>query len=97
VAVLGGGVIVFPSLALLFRLTLAGRFDQGRPAQAAPRARRREKARPALLIRLAVACLILGFGLLTVASAGWAHALGVTALFAFMVAGFLALVPAEES
>jgi cytochrome bd ubiquinol oxidase subunit II len=97
VAVLGGGVIVFPSLALLFRLTLAGRFDQGRPAQAAPRARRREKARPALLVRLAVACMILGFGLLTVANAGWAHALGVTALFAFMVAGFLALVPAEES
>jgi hypothetical protein len=38
-----------------------------------------------------------GFGLLTVADAGWAHAVGVTALFAFMVAGFLALVSAEES
>jgi cytochrome d ubiquinol oxidase subunit II len=97
VAVLGGAAIVFPSLALLFRLTLAGRFDQGRPAQAAPRARGREEARPALLARLAVTCLIVGFGLLTVADAGWAHAIGVTALFAFVVAGFLALVPAEES
>jgi cytochrome bd ubiquinol oxidase subunit II len=96
-AVLGGGAIVFPSLALLFRLTLAGRFDQGRLAQAAPAARGREEARTALLDRLAVACLIVGFGLLSVANAAWAHAVGVTALFAFVVAGFLALVPAEES
>jgi cytochrome d ubiquinol oxidase subunit II len=96
-AVLGGGAIVFPSLALLFRLTLAGRFDQGRPAHAAPPARGRPEARTALLGRLAVACLIVGFGLLTVANAAWAHALGVTAFFAFVVAGFLALVPAEES
>ena len=96
-AVLGGGAIVFPSLALLFRLTLAGRFDQGRATQAAPPAGRAAEAKPALLIRLAVAFLIAGFGLLTVANAAWAHALGVTALFAFMVAGFLALVPTEES
>jgi cytochrome d ubiquinol oxidase subunit II len=95
--VLGGGAIVFPSLALLFRLTLAGRFDQGRPAQEARPARVREEASPALLVRVAVACLIVGFGLLTVANAAWAHALGVTALFAFVVAGFLALAPAEES
>jgi cytochrome bd ubiquinol oxidase subunit II len=46
---------------------------------------------------LALACLIVGFGLLTVANAAWAHALGVTALFAFVVAGFLALVRGEES
>jgi cytochrome d ubiquinol oxidase subunit II len=97
VAVLGGGAIVFPSLALLFRLTLAGRFDESPRASAAPPARRRAEARPALLLRTAVACLIVGFGLLTVADAGWAHAVGVTALFAFMVAGFLALVSAEES
>jgi cytochrome d ubiquinol oxidase subunit II len=96
-AVLGGGAIVFPSLALLFRLTLAGRFDQGRPAQAAAPTRERSEASPALLGRLAVACLIVGFGLLTVANTAWAHALGVTALFAFMATGFLALVPAEES
>ncbi|MGB2875504.1 MAG: cytochrome d ubiquinol oxidase subunit II [Gaiellaceae bacterium] len=96
-AVLGGGAIVFPSLTLLFRLTLAGRFDEGPPASAAPPVRGRPGARPAPLVRTAVACLIVGFGLLTVADAGWAHAVGVTALFAFMVAGFLALVPVEES
>ncbi|HET6945444.1 MAG TPA: cytochrome d ubiquinol oxidase subunit II, partial [Gaiellaceae bacterium] len=96
-AVLGGGAIVFPSLALLFRLTLAGRFDRGRPAQAAPPARGRDEASPTLLGRVAVGCLIVGFGLLTVADSAWAHAVGVTALFAFVVAGFLALVPVEES
>jgi cytochrome bd ubiquinol oxidase subunit II len=96
-AVLGGAAVVFPSLALLFRLTLAGRFDRGRPAQAAPPARGRDEASPALPARVAVACLIVGFGLLTVADSAWAHAVGVTALFAFVVAGFLALVPAEKS
>ena len=35
-----------------------------------------------------------GFGLLTVAEAGWAHALGVVALFAFIVVGFAGTVPA---
>jgi TctA family transporter len=40
-----------------------------------------------------VAGLIVGFGLLTVADAGWAHAVGVAALFAFMIAAFLGLVP----
>ncbi len=94
---LGGGAIVFPSLALLFRLTLAGRFDESPPPSAASPAHGRPGPKPALLVRIAVASLIVGFGLLTIADAGWAHALGATALFAFMVSGFLALVPAEES
>jgi cytochrome d ubiquinol oxidase subunit II len=97
VAVLGGGAIVFPSLALLFRLTLAGRFDARPLHTAAPTARGRPGPRPALLVRIAAGCLIVGFGLLTVADAGWAHAVGVTALFTFMVAGFLALAPADQS
>jgi len=96
-AVLGGGAIVFPSLVLLFRLTLAGRLDEGGPAGPAPSAPGRPEARHGLLPRLALACLIAGFGLLTIADAAWAHALGVTALFAFVVAGFFALVPTEES
>jgi cytochrome d ubiquinol oxidase subunit II len=96
VAVLGGGAIVFPSLALLFRLALAGRFDAGAQAASAAVFGGRPGPRRALLVRVAVASLIVGFGLLTVADAGWAHAVGVTALFAFIVAGFLALVPVEE-
>jgi cytochrome d ubiquinol oxidase subunit II len=42
VAVLGGGAIVFPSLALLFRLTLAGQLDAG-----APRGRAARRGQPA--------------------------------------------------
>jgi hypothetical protein len=42
---------------------------------------------------VAVACLVAGFGLLNVADAGWAHALGVAGLFGFMVSAFLAIVP----
>jgi cytochrome d ubiquinol oxidase subunit II len=95
VAVLGGAAIVFPSLALLFRLTLAGQLDAGAPCATQPRAAgdRRAGARTALLGRTAVACLIVGFGLLTVADAGWAHAVGVAALFGFMIAAFAALAP----
>ena len=95
VAVLGGGAIVFPLLGLLFRLTLAGRFDEGARAAAAPQARPRAGVRPGALARTAAASLIAGVGLLTVAHAGWAHAVGVAALFAFMVSAFLALEPAE--
>jgi cytochrome d ubiquinol oxidase subunit II len=98
VAVLGGAVILFPSLVLLFRLTLGGRLGHGHEEQAsAPPAARRElvlAAAPGLLGRIAGACLLAGFGLLTVADAGWAHALGVVALFGFIVAGFAGTVPA---
>ena len=48
-----------------------------------------------LLGRVAVALLLAGFGLLTVADAGVAHAFGVTALLAFVVVGFFAAVPLE--
>jgi cytochrome d ubiquinol oxidase subunit II len=43
---------------------------------------------------VAVACLIIGFGLLTIAEARWAHAVGVASLFAFMVSAFVAIIPA---
>ena len=97
VAVLGGAVILFPSLVLLFRLTLGGRLGHGHEEQAATPAAARElvlAAAPGLLGRVAAACLLAGFGLLTVAEAGWAHALGVVALFGFIVVGFAGTVPA---
>ncbi len=93
VAVLAGGIILFPALALLFRLTLTGRL-QGAEAQAPPAASIRGGfASPGLLARAAIACLIIGFGLLNVANAQWAHAVGVVSLFAFIVTAFLAIVP----
>jgi len=93
VAVLGGGAIVFPSLALLFRLTLAGQLDAGAPRAIEAHTARGRRVRPAVLFRTAVGCLIVGFGLLTVADAGWAHAVGVAALFAFVITAFLGIVP----
>jgi cytochrome d ubiquinol oxidase subunit II len=106
VAVLAGGAILFPSLLLLFRLTLGGRLrgygDEGADGAAA-------QARPPTpadllaasldraLVRAALACLIAGVGLLNVADAGWAHAVGVVALLAFVVLGFRAALPLEPA
>ncbi|HEV2975787.1 MAG TPA: cytochrome d ubiquinol oxidase subunit II [Solirubrobacteraceae bacterium] len=103
VAVLGGAVLLLPSLALLFRLVLAGRLDHGGAsvearAPAAARAqlgRLLEVSRAGVLARLAGACLLAGFGLLTVAEAGWAHGLGVLALLGFVICGFFAIVPSQ--
>ena len=94
VAVVAGALLLFPSLALLFRLTLTGRFDPHAGdvmAGTVPEAGR--ALRPGLGARLAGALLIIGIGLLNVASAGWAHGLGVVSLFAFMVVAFFAVVP----
>jgi cytochrome d ubiquinol oxidase subunit II len=93
VAVLVGGVILFPSLGLLFRLAVTGRFHaaEALPAEHAPA--RPLRFREGLLVRLAVAFVIAGFGLLTIADARWAHVIGVVCLFAFIVSAFVAIVP----
>jgi cytochrome bd ubiquinol oxidase subunit II len=97
VAVLGGALILFPSLALLFRLVLRGRLDHGE--QAAPTApaigELLSASAPGLLARGAAACLLVGFGFLTLAEAGWAHAIGVLALLGFIGCGVFADVPAQ--
>jgi cytochrome bd-type quinol oxidase subunit 2 len=98
VAVLMGPVILFPALALLFRLTLAGRF---RAPESTVRERSATKpggARIRMRARFAVACLIAGFGLLTVADDAWAHAVGVVCLIGFVVVAFGAIaVPALDT
>jgi cytochrome d ubiquinol oxidase subunit II len=100
VAVIGGAIILFPSLALLLRLALGGHLGPhleaaapgAEPTPGRPRA-------PLLPVdaaragRVAGACLVGGVGLLTAADAGWAHAIGVVLLFAFVAAGFLGLAP----
>ncbi len=99
VAVLAGGAILFPSLALLFRLVLRGRLDHGQPpaihAPASAIGELFSASLTGLLARAAGACLLAGFGLLTIAEAGWAHALGALALLGFVVCGFLADVPSQ--
>jgi cytochrome d ubiquinol oxidase subunit II len=100
VAVLAGGAFLFPSLALLFRLVLSGRVGHGGGgAGPAGEVGSRELAAaaigPGIAARAALGCLVVGFGLLTVADAPWAHAIGVVALLAFVVLGFAAVAPGE--
>jgi cytochrome d ubiquinol oxidase subunit II len=97
VAVLAGAVILFPSLALLFRLVLRGQLDHAEqaPAPVAALGSLLSASTPGLLARAATACLLAGFGFLTVAEAGWAHAIGVLALLGFIVCGVLADLPAQ--
>ena len=85
-------MILFPSLGLLFRLELTGRFagdqrlgvERGEEGVAADP--------PSLLTRVAIACLIAGFGLLNLANASWAHALGIVCLLGFVLLGFRAII-----
>lgn len=98
VAVLAGGAVLFPSLALLFGLVLHGRFDPTAPPATTdrhPATAAIAAVRPGLAARAAVACLVAGFGLLNIADARWAHAAGVASLFAFVGFGFVAVRPAE--
>jgi cytochrome d ubiquinol oxidase subunit II len=100
IVVLAGGAILFPSLALLFRLVLSGRVGHGAgEAAAVPevsgRALVSAATGPGIAARAAVACLVAGFGLLTIADAGWAHAIGVVSLLAFVGLGFAAVAPGE--
>lgn len=102
VAVIGGGVILFPSLGLLFRLVLSGRLGEGEHESGSGHIAPRpdgvlSASAPGLLGRLAFACVEVGLGLLTVAEAGWAHTAGVVALLASVVLGFLAVAPAEAA
>jgi cytochrome d ubiquinol oxidase subunit II len=94
VAVLAGGVLLFPSLALLFSLTLRGQLHPSDAQSApAPGARSWSPLGPGLGTRVAVALLIGVVGFLNAADAPWAHAVGVVCLFAFVIVGFLAIVP----
>ena len=86
-AVIAGAVLVFPSLAVLFRMSVAGRFRAAEPPVAAPSTDRLSTGAVARG-RLAAGCVIIGFALLTLADADWAHAIGVTCLLASAVLAF---------
>ena len=92
VVVLGGGAILFPSLAFLFRLALAGRFQAAESTVPNEIAQPVRAIRAGLVARLAVAVLIAGFGLLNIANAQWAHAVGIVCLVCFVVLGFRAII-----
>jgi cytochrome bd ubiquinol oxidase subunit II len=89
VAVVAGAVLLFPALALLFRLALGGRLESGEPAEGtAHPGTARPRRRFGLGARTAGALLVAGIGFLTIADAPWAHAIGVVCLVAFVAVGF---------
>jgi cytochrome d ubiquinol oxidase subunit II len=92
VAVLAGGVLLFPSLALLFTITLRGHSGATGTETAATLADFPLRVTPTTP-RLAVVLFIVGLGMLNAANAGWCHIIGVIALFGFVLAGFTAIVP----
>jgi cytochrome bd ubiquinol oxidase subunit II len=87
-----GAVILFPSLALLFRLSLAGRFDPAAIRSQRPAAGP-DAPRPAWSARVAIAGLLIGIVLLTIADARVAHVFGIVALVVAAFAGFTAIGP----
>jgi cytochrome d ubiquinol oxidase subunit II len=96
VAVLVGALLLAPSLGLLFRLVLSGRLDPDAAQEGERRGGISEllsASASGILLRLAGGAGVAGFGLLTLAEAGWAHAAGVLALVIFMLAGFAAALP----
>jgi cytochrome d ubiquinol oxidase subunit II len=97
VATLAGAVILLPALTLLFRLFLGGRFDpEAQTAADAPPRVRAIGPGPRLMVRLAVALLIVGAVLTTFADSRWAHAVGVTALLAFVAVAFPVALPPDD-
>jgi cytochrome d ubiquinol oxidase subunit II len=101
VSVGAGALVLAPSLAFLFTLTLRGQLGYEGEAAPAPVAavgpvRALAASRTGLLARVSAACLLLTLGLLTLADAGWAHAIGVLALIACVLTGFGAAVPVES-
>ncbi len=92
VAVVAGGIIVFPALGLLFGLVLRGRLDRPRPAgPTGVRADRRIRA--GLLGRVALACFVAGAALTVFGPGPGVLATGIVLLLAAAPLGFLAAVP----
>jgi cytochrome d ubiquinol oxidase subunit II len=85
IAIAAGLLVLVPSLTLLFRLVLSGRFDEPSPAprEAAPAAPRRRISSPALFAFLAVA----GCALTCFTEGGPGRIVGVTFLLAAIAAG----------
>ncbi len=92
VAVVAGGIILFPSLVVLFRLTLGGRLGTGESAADATAERHPVPGAGSRVARSAVALLVVGLGFLTLANPGWAHVIGACALLAFAALATRALI-----
>jgi cytochrome d ubiquinol oxidase subunit II len=95
IGVAGGALILGPSLALLFKLTLTGRFDAGRATIAEPPRNSRRAAHPPTRLATAGALLVVG-AICTVLLDSWGLALGVLSLLAFVLVAFTPLATPPE-
>jgi cytochrome d ubiquinol oxidase subunit II len=92
VAVVAGGIILFPSLTVLFRLLLGGDLGSGASSTDGAAERSEAPTAGAAVGRVAIALLVVGLGFLTFANAGWAHAIGACALLGFAALATRALI-----
>ena len=92
-----GAAILLPALALLFGLTLRGRFDHAAREAKREEASRRLAPNPLLgrLLPIALGLLAIGGFFMVVIDAGWALLIGVPALLGFVATGFVALASPE--
>jgi cytochrome d ubiquinol oxidase subunit II len=100
VAALAGAVILLPSLWILFRLYLQGRFDPEWTTVPAPPPTPTTVARASragLTARVSGVLLVAGFVLTTIADASWAHTIGVTCLLASLALAFPATATPPQS
>jgi cytochrome d ubiquinol oxidase subunit II len=97
VAVVGGAIVLFPSLALLFRLTLRGHLDHAPVTEASETRPPAGLTAPrvSLRLRVAAALALVGVGLTNVADADALHVAGAACLLAFVAVAFRAALPAD--
>jgi len=86
-----GAIALVPSLILLFSLFLGGYLDSGGGMRAPVLvvSNAGVTKQPRSLGAFALACLLVGVALTVLADSGWAHALGITSLYAFAVSAFV--------
>jgi cytochrome d ubiquinol oxidase subunit II len=102
IAVAGGAILLVPSLTLLFRLFLRGRFDPAVTPDAAvlnpPHIAKNQKGETRLRAALAGTTLVIGAGVTVFADPGWPRALGIVCLFAGAIITFgLAMAEPDET
>ena len=86
-----GALILIPSLALLFRLVLHGRFDEQAAARGSDRATLAERRPRLSLLAIAAVAGAFGLPLTLVFDGGPLLAVGVLGLLAFVALGAVAL------
>ena len=91
-----GALFLIPSLAVLFTLVLRGRFDAA-PHEVAVGSAAGAATLSKPLLGVGVGCLAAAVLFLTLLEPGWAHAIGVVALFGFLFATFIAVAASDPA